>query len=279
VAAFNDFSRASPNAINASTWFSGSEVHSQSMGGLSPKSAWRNSRHPEYKTSSRSGAACHLSINANAFTGDELAHVGGAVSDLAFLRPRGGASMKRTVSAALAAALLGLASASAAGAPEAPLVPPDPASLSVPPLPLPFTEKDRRDGNSRYYFHKEGASYQAVIADLMLCTEYSHSVVLVARPINFIPLGSIVLAPDRRGAITRNAFGTLGLVGGIIGAYVEGEIVEGDMRLCMSYRGYKRYAVSREAYRATTRGSDIETMQRQAIVASGPAPLGGEVGP
>jgi hypothetical protein len=184
--------------------------------------------------------------------------------------------MKRTVSAALAAALLALASASAA---EAPLVPPEAVALSMPPLPLAFTEMDRRDGNSRYYFHKDGASYQAVIADLMLCTEYSHSVTLVARPRDFIPLGSIVLAPDRRGAIAMNAFATLGLVGAMLGAYVEGEIVEGDMRLCMSYRGYKRYAVSREAYRAITRGSETEAMQRQAIVASGPAPLGGEVGP
>jgi len=186
--------------------------------------------------------------------------------------------MKRTV-AALAAALLGLASASHAAAPEAPLVPPAPATLSMPPLPLPFTEKDRRDSNSRYYFHKEGASYQAVIADLMLCTEYSHTVTLVARPKDFIPLGSIVMAPDRRGTIAMNAFATLGLVGAMLGAYVESEMAEGNMRLCMSYRGYKRYAVSRAAYREITRGSDTETMQRQAIVASGPAPLGGEVGP
>jgi hypothetical protein len=187
-----------------------------------------------------------------------------------------GGIVKRTVTAALAAAFLCLASEAGGPAPPAP---PDPAKLSMPPLPLVFTEKDKQAADSRYYYYKDGVSYEHALADLQLCNQYAHTVELVAKPKDHVPLGSDVPAPDASGKLSMNMTLTYGLVAGFIAVYVEGELAEGSMRVCMMYRGYKRHAVSREAYRAITRGSDAEAMARQAIVASGPAPQGGEVGP
>jgi hypothetical protein len=185
--------------------------------------------------------------------------------------------MKQYAMVALAAALLSVAAQ--AGEPVIAVTPPDPAKLTMPPLPLAYTDKDLRSADSRYYYHKDGASYLSAFAEMTLCTQDSHTVTLVARPPDFAPAGSAIPARDQRGTVIANAWATYGLVGGLLGAYVEGEMQEGEMRLCMSYRGYKRYAVSREAYRELTRGSDADTMARQALAASGPTPLGGEVGP
>jgi hypothetical protein len=191
------------------------------------------------------------------------------------------AIVKQTVTAALSAALLFLASASQADAPTTPPAPPDPAKLSVPPLPLPFIEKDRQDSDSRYYFQKDGVSYQNAFADFQLCSQYSGTVVLVAKPRDYVPLGTDLVATDTSEDAAPQVIPPYGgLVGALLfDAFVAPEINASAMRLCMSYRGYKRYAVSSAAYREITRGNDTEEMARQAIVASGPAPQGGDVGP
>ena len=189
--------------------------------------------------------------------------------------------MKKTVTVTLAAALLGLANASQAGAPTTPPTPPDPASLSMPPLPLPFTEKDRQDNDSRFYFQKDGVSYQTAFADFQLCSQYTSTVALVAKPRDYVPLGTDLAAQDTSDDASPRVMPVYGgLVGALLAdAFVAPEISRSGMRLCMSYKGYKRYAVSREAYRAITRGSDIEITAKLAVVASGPAPQGGDVGP
>ena len=151
----------------------------------------------------------------------------------------------------------------------------------MPPLPLSFSEKDRADGDSRFYFHKNGVSYQAAFADFQLCSGYAASVVLVAKPKDYVPLGPDMTNPDTSEDAAPRA---IPIYGGLVGALLFDAFVAPDMwasatRLCMNYRGYKRYAVYSAAYRAITRGSTTEAMARQAIVASGPAPQGGEIGP
>jgi hypothetical protein len=150
----------------------------------------------------------------------------------------------------------------------------------MPSLPLPFTAKDIQAGDDRYYFQKNGVSYQIAFADFQLCAKYSRTVEVLAKPKDFAPLGTNVVPPDAivQPLVNVNT-GAPTIVGAILASYVEGDIREGSMRLCMSYRGYKRYAVARSAYRQIDTGSDTEHMARQAVVASGPAPEGGEVGP
>lgn len=151
----------------------------------------------------------------------------------------------------------------------------------MPPLPLPFAKGDLRSSDSRYFFHKNGVKYLTAFEDILLCDAYSRSVALVAKPNDFIPLGT-ALPPTGEGKMTAGdaSFRVLGPFLGIFAAaWIEGEMEESNMRHCMYYKGYKRYAVSSAAYRAVTKGEKAEVMGRAAIVASGPAPQGGEVEP
>ena len=81
--------------------------------------------------------------------------------------------MARVICAAIAAMTL-LCLAGTAGAEDAPrylmaLTRPEPASVTLPTLPLPFTEKDRRDSDSNFYFHKPRVTYEVAFADLDQC--------------------------------------------------------------------------------------------------------------
>jgi hypothetical protein len=154
-----------------------------------------------------------------------------------------------------------------------------PPNLKMPPLPPAFTEKDRDSSDDRYFFHKEGVSYQRALSDIQLCAGYSKTVELIAKPKDFVPLGTDAVPRDVSTQTRTSLEWSYGLIGLWLGNYVENQILDGGLRRCLAYKGYKRYAVSRAAYSQIERGSEAELMARRAIVASGPQPFGGEVGP
>ena len=188
--------------------------------------------------------------------------------------------MKRMIMAALAMTLLGTAYATETDNRAPKIEPPDPSILSVPPLPLPFTAKDIEAGETRYYFHKDNVSYQTAFGDFLLCSQYALTVDLAARPKNYVPLGSDIPAPDATGNFSLKVMSnpSLGIIGGIAAAFIEEDARKAAMRLCMIYKGYKRYAISRKAYGDITRGGDTNAIAKLAIVASGPSPQGGDIG-
>lgn len=152
----------------------------------------------------------------------------------------------------------------------------------MPPLPLAFAEGDRRSSDSRYFFYKDGVKYQTAFDDRLLCEAYSHTVALIAKPSDFIPVGTSLPSTGNKDNLSASdaSFRVLGPFLGFLSAtWLEGVMEEANMRHCMFYKGYKRYAVSAAAYRAITKGEKAEQMGRAALVASGPTPQSGEVEP
>lgn len=192
--------------------------------------------------------------------------------------------MRRYANAAtIAAVFLLMSHAAFAQEPSAkPLSRPDPASVHVLLLPLPFGERDRADSDEYFYFHKKGVTYETAFSDLDQCRLFAVTTKLVAKPPAFIPLGTDIVTPGNT-PMSHNFQLLFGTVGSLFAMTII-EAAEDDnsraiSRRCMTYKGYARYATSRSAFRQMSAGTEEERLARWALVASGPQPIIGEVGP
>ena len=151
-------------------------------------------------------------------------------------------------------------------------VPPpvDPAKVTVPPLV--FTPKPRDGGNEwRYHvFQKDGVSFEIALADLRQCTAYTNGLVAQAPIPAFVPFGASGFA------VAGPRFANMGLVGNlVIDAFMSGmqsEMESYNLRRCMTYKGYRRYGVTRKLWSELTKGSSEEVTVRMALIASGAKP-------
>jgi len=168
----------------------------------------------------------------------------------------------------------------------APLERPSPASVSVQNLPLPSSQADRRGSDDYFYFHKSGVTYEVAFADLDQCRLYVLTSSWVTGAPRFVPLGANVVQmptiPAGKTAPSANA-PQYRLVGWFLAAAIVQPAWEEHgrdvNRRCMSFKGYRRYAVSRTVFEQIDVGTDAEKLARMALIASGPQPQTGEVGP
>jgi hypothetical protein len=191
----------------------------------------------------------------------------------------------------LTLAAAGLALATAAIADDGvialePLKMPDPATVTVPALPLTFGSKERVDADSLFYFHKQGVSYQTAFADLDQCRLYAQSAMLFAQPPKFVPLGTGAIRRDPIVPNTDFYYNQYGIVGGmtasIIFAVVVTQVSEDNRnataRRCMAFKGYRRYGLSSAAAGKIDTGTEAEKQARRALIAAGPVPQAQEAG-
>jgi hypothetical protein len=163
----------------------------------------------------------------------------------------------------------------AAGASAADATPVDPSTVVVPDLTLAAGFNDADAFDSYFYFHKPGVRYADALADLTECTGYSASLAPMAPVPPFAPIG-IDIAPPGHLQIYLNAFVMYGLVGVAILSIVQDNMASGNargnLRLCMSYKGYQRYGLTRALWKVVNAGPDGVVTARLALIASGPAP-------
>lgn len=147
---------------------------------------------------------------------------------------------------------------------------PDPATIETPGL----TADAGSDADGKYaYFHKQGVSFAVAFADLSECYSYANApippVILPARL-------AITTAPPAELARSRVGPSPYGLIGmGIASLLIPGldrRLHQANMRMCMGFKGYKRYAVNKQAYIALTEGEGRKAILMQAKIAAGPLP-------
>lgn len=165
-----------------------------------------------------------------------------------------------------------------AGEPEVlkPLDRPDRASITVPVLVA--TSKEDRS-----YFYKPGVSYEKAFSDLDACRMYSLQVSLaVVLPPKFVPLGSAAVRSESKGP-SPQFFMMYGLAGALFAEVIiqsaEDDTAEAVNRRCMAYKGYSRYGTSAQSWKQIAAGTDADRLARMALIASGPQPSTGEIGP
>lgn len=136
-------------------------------------------------------------------------------------------------------------------------------------------EKILGDGYKFFYFHKRGVSFEQAGLDLTQCRAHLATADLIALP-NFIPFGEHNSTPVKAPMLS-----PYGLVGNALSAIIAPKAERGldnnKLRRCMGTRGYVRYALSEETWKAINTGEETQIIQMQAILASGPQPHQPEV--
>lgn len=189
---------------------------------------------------------------------------------------------RMTLAAGVLICLGGISPADTVQSALTPLERPAAETVTVPALPLPFSEKDRSGADDYFYFHKAGVSYEAAFADLDVCRLYTETAVTMIMPPKFVPLGKDVVVREVQTGYPWH-YQQYGIVGGLLIDYfasiAQRDNAHATMRRCMAYKGYKRYAVSEKIRESLDSGKPAEKTARLALIASGPAPTAGEVGP
>jgi hypothetical protein len=130
-------------------------------------------------------------------------------------------------------------------------------------------------------FYRDGTDFETALADVRECDGY-------AQGISYHAGGGAVYAPTMAGAIG-GAIGSA-LADAIIGAAERRKLRRVNMRTCMRFKDYKRYAVSEEAWRSYDLGDGegdgkagegedkrLLVLRVHAKIASAPAAPKGEI--
>lgn len=185
----------------------------------------------------------------------------------------------------VAAGALGVSAAQAQTASNPPDAP-DPATIAMPALAFTPTAEDDGAYDKFFYFHRDATSFAEAWADIRECDALSSGANI------YLSSG-----PAMNPAFVQQ-YGALGAgVGGAIGAALADALVGSamrraqyriNMRTCMSFKGYKRYALNRALWEqfnfAEGNGRKHESVRnaalaQQALVAAQATPASKELEP
>lgn len=157
----------------------------------------------------------------------------------------------------------------------------DPAGVEMPKLDFTTTPADAEDFDKYYYFHRDGTDFPTAYTDLRECDGYasglSSGVGYVATPYPY--------AGTMAGALG-GAIGNV-LAVAIFGSAEKRKARRVNMRLCMFYKGYQRFGLSKQLWTEFNfeegighvgQERRIMFLKRQALVASGATPKGEALG-
>ncbi|MGH3428466.1 MAG: hypothetical protein ACRDQZ_13015, partial [Mycobacteriales bacterium] len=158
---------------------------------------------------------------------------------------------------------------------------PDPATVTIPDVTVPLSDRDARNFEDDYFFQKPGVSYETAFADIDTCRMYGLSARAISAPPTVVPLSGAVV--QRSESASPRLFSQYGVVGGLIAgaliAEAEEDAAQGAVRRCLFYKGYRRYGTSRAVFDAINSGTDVDKAARMARIASGPTPATRDIGP
>lgn len=162
---------------------------------------------------------------------------------------------------------------------------PDPATLKRPVLEFTPTPEIAADYDKYFYFHRDGTSFPEAFDDVRECDALASGSNIYLRA----DAGSIAAAQAQYGLLA-------GGVGGVIGSAIADAIFGSaarraqrrvNLRNCMGFKGYQRYALSGDLWKEFNfeegngrkkEGERNEALELQALVASGPKPTTKELG-
>jgi hypothetical protein len=186
---------------------------------------------------------------------------------------------RRLKAAAVAAALLACAQPASAAPDEA--VAPDPAKLSLPDLQAPLTAEDRGNGDKYFYFHRGDATYEQALSDIRQCDDLARGVKSMHAWVD-APYPYAGTLAGAGGAIIGNMMVAL-----IFGSAEERKMRRANMRRCMHYKGYDRFALAKETWKQFNFEEALKTipieermtmLAQQAKAASGAKPASEALG-
>jgi len=155
-----------------------------------------------------------------------------------------------------------------------PLVRPAPDTIKIPNLGSVPDADDVRAYDRYFVFWKPSVSYEMAFSDLEQCRLYGLETKIFSVPPNYVPLGGEELKISEGVGDSVGIF--YGIVGGLMADYfidrTKEELYHQSENRCMSYKGYMRFGVSREAWTQVMAGKDSEVAGRRALIAAGSKP-------
>lgn len=158
---------------------------------------------------------------------------------------------------------------------------PDPAKLKLPDLSGPLSDQDRSTGDKYFYFHRDGATYEEALDDIRGCDDLARGVHSIHGWVD-APYPYAGTLAGAGGAVIGNLMVSL-----IFGSAEERKMRRNNMRRCMHYKGYERYALNKdvwqqfnfeEALKTVPEDERVQMLALQAKAAAGPKPLSGALG-
>lgn len=161
---------------------------------------------------------------------------------------------------------------------------PDPAAIQVPDVAVGNPERDSQGDVKYSYFHKAGVSFETAVADFAECIAYATMPQTMRLPGSLVLKYEIAPQPGRQ-VLRASSYraSPYGMVGDVMLAVLMPSLTrrahQGGMRICMGYKNYRRYPVSKEVYLALNERDPANSIFMQAKLASGPAPTFGSLAP
>jgi hypothetical protein len=152
---------------------------------------------------------------------------------------------------------------------------PDPETIEVPDVSPSSDPRVERQGHKFFYFNNPDVTFAQAYSDLAECRQHLVTGAIVTTP-GFVPWVETVNRP-----VVRSYNQAYGLVGAVIGSilldHLERGVRANKMRICMTPRGYKRYAIPEASWEKLNEASESEILLMQAKIAAAPKPSSGEV--
>lgn len=161
---------------------------------------------------------------------------------------------------------------------------PDPASLKMPALAFQATPEIEAEFSKYFYFHRADTGYAEAYGDIRECDALASG-----SSIYLDGSAGAAAASAQYGALAAGIGSAIGsaIADAIFGAAARREQRRESMRNCMAFKGYARYGLSGDLWKAFNfeegNGRKKEAVRNealalQALVASGPAPTTKELG-
>jgi hypothetical protein len=156
----------------------------------------------------------------------------------------------------------------------APLILPDPSTITVPDIAPSSDPKVAKQGHKFFYFNNPDVTFEQAYEDFTECRRHLAKGAVIATPA-FVPW----VEPSVRKAKGERA--NTGLVGAFVGSILINHLERGmranKMRMCMEPRGYKRYAIKEASWQTLNEGDEAQILLMHAKIGSAPKPSSGEV--
>ena len=147
----------------------------------------------------------------------------------------------------------------------------DPATVAVPDLSFEPKPSDRDHYWEYFYFQKAGVGFKQATDDWTECLSYSKELP-PGFPPNFVPINADMPVEPSDFSRAQN-FGLVGVImSGIVNDIVAYDMERMNTHVCMGFKGYHRYGLSKQLWKKVTAGTAEEALIRFAKIASGPTP-------
>ncbi len=159
----------------------------------------------------------------------------------------------------------------------------DPGSVAIPSIAFVEAAEDKKLYNKYFFFHRKGISFEEALIDVIECDAFGRALPFRLEPTRYIVISNNI-AIAGVGTVVANLVDPIGQrwADKMFGVPWRRTTRRNNLRVCMGYKGYQRYGLSREIWqkfnfdeadKPPAEGDRKRMLIQQARIASGADPM------